>query len=107
MARERYLEMGDEESIPIDAFRRSELQFRFNMDRIIDKYQNLEMNGKTSGVEVEVTHGDIYFPSGMPSKEVQRRVCKLNAFQEQFGYGLEVSIPLNKVDKVACYKTQS
>lgn len=57
MARERCLEMDDEESIPVDAFRRSELQFRFNIDRVIDKYQNLEMNGKSSGIEV----GSIYF----------------------------------------------
>ncbi|RCN50544.1 hypothetical protein ANCCAN_03398 [Ancylostoma caninum] len=94
MARERYLEMSDDENIPADAFRRSQLQYRFNMDRIIDKYQNLEMNGKTTGIEVDLTNGDVYFPSDMPAKEVRKHVCKIDAFEDQFGLG-KLSAPCN------------
>ncbi|KAL6730356.1 hypothetical protein Aduo_001335 [Ancylostoma duodenale] len=98
MAREHCLEMSDDENIPVDAFRRSQLQYRFNLDRIIDKYQNLEMNGKTSGIEIELTNGDVYFPCDMPAKEVRRHVCKLDAFEDQFGYGFEVHFSTSLVE---------
>lgn len=44
-----------------------------------------------TSIQVELTNGDVYFPSDMPPKEVRKHVCKLDAFDDQFGYGVNVS----------------
>ncbi|KAK6729822.1 hypothetical protein RB195_006712 [Necator americanus] len=84
MARERHVELQPD-SIPVDAFRRSERQFLFNIDRIEKKYRNFEL--KHPCLEVEVTSGDIYVPVGLSSSEVRKEVDKFHAFEDQFGLG--------------------
>ncbi|VDM69003.1 unnamed protein product [Strongylus vulgaris] len=87
-------EVGKDENSLVDTFCRSRSQFWFNVERMEEKYRKMELDGKCSGIEIEVVHGDVYFPSEMPKSTLSRQLKKLDALNDQFGLST-ISAPYN------------
>ncbi|CAJ0592670.1 unnamed protein product [Cylicocyclus nassatus] len=67
-----------------NAFCRSNEMLQFNLDRMLQKYENMERSGKCSGVEIDLD-GNVYYPAGMPRSQLDRILKRLVNRDENFG----------------------